>query len=110
MSWITIVAAIIQIFGPYLSDLFKKLMDKWFNKAQTNLAGIDPSTLPPEEAVGKLFDEVENNLPRVAVARRLMLKIMKRISLKHAAKITTGEVVALDAQDMDELNLLNKMI
>lgn len=110
MTWVTIVAAIIQIFGPFLTDLIKKLMDKWFNKAQVNLASVDPATLAPEEAVGRLFSEVEAGLPRVAPARRLMLKIMKRISLKHSASIVKGESVSLDAGDVDELNLLGKIV
>ena len=109
MTWITIFSAIMAVLGPFLADLLKKLMDKWFNKAQTNLAATDPNTLAPEEAVGQLFGEMEANLPRLAPARRLALKVMKRIAIKHAATIVKGEPVTLDAVDMEELNVVGKI-
>lgn len=109
MTWATIIASIIQIFGPFLSDLVKKLIDKWFNKASTKLGATDPTTLAPDDAINMVFGEVEENLPRVAPARRLLLKIMKRVSLKHSAAIVSGQPVSLDAADVDELNLVGKI-
>lgn len=109
MTWTTIITAIIQIFGPFLSELVKNLIDKWFNKASTKLAATDPTTLTPDDAVNTVFSEVEANLPRVAPARRLLLKIMRRVSLKHSAAIVNGQPVTLDASDVDELNLVGKI-
>ncbi len=107
MTWATIITTIMSVFGPFLADLLKKLLDKWLNK--TPPTG-DPSTMAPEAAVGAVFDSAEANLPRVAPARKLLLRMVKRISLKHSAAIVKGEAVTLDQADIDELNLANKFV
>jgi hypothetical protein len=108
MTWAVIFGLIMQIIGPWLIGLIKKLFDKWFAKAESQLSGIDPTVLPPHIAVGKLFEELETVLPKTAPIRKLLLRVVKRISVARADQILTGDikkVTPLTSDEIEELKL-----
>lgn len=106
MTWSVIISILLQIFGPFLVEALKKLFEKWFKKAEKNLTDVDPTNLPPEAAIGKLFDELLTVVPRRQIARRLMVKAMKRAAVYRAGEIMKGDIDQIPSFDQDELDEL----
>lgn len=81
MAWPAIIAAIWGIFGPFVTDLIKKLLDSLFNKATQHLP--DAATFAtPEAAQSALIDKSLAMLPFWAWGRKALVRRMKA----HAAK------------------------
>lgn len=106
MTWLILFQFIMAIFGPYLADLLKKLLERLFK--QTKFSG-SPDGMEPEKAIAKLFDKMEANLPRVAPARRLLIGIMKRQALSRAKEIMTGTKIKLSKSEIKELQLVSQV-
>lgn len=81
MSWMAIITAILQMFGPIIVEWFKKWLDSKFQTAAANMP--PPETFgTPEDAQAALFDRVLANTSRFAVLRRAMLRKMKATAAK----------------------------
>lgn len=107
MTWSILISMIVQFIGPYIAKLLIKLFEKWFKKTEPLLKDVDPNNLPPHVAVKHLFEEMEKGLPRIAPARKLLLRIMKRITASRAdeffAKKDVNEITPLTEDEMTEL-------
>lgn len=95
MTWSILFGLILQFIGPYIAKILVKLLEKWFKKTERQITDIDPNALPPQAAVEKLFEEMETVLPKFAPARKLMLRIIKRVIVPRAKEFFEKKDVAL---------------
>lgn len=104
MSWFSILQMVLTIFGPSLSDFVKRLIDKWFARAEVKLktAG-DPGDMPPNEAIDLFFKEMKAALPKIAPARQLLVALMHRMTLARATEIM-GNFTPLSEQEALEFS------
>lgn len=109
MSWSIIFEVLLKVFGPILGVIVKKLLDKLFSKAKKNLAN-EPVPDNSEEAIKKAFSAAESNLPKIAPARRLLLRRLRAISLKHSDKVVRGEHFELSSDDQEEIKLAGLVV
>ena len=106
MPWGPIILLVIQIFGPVLADLFKKLIERWFNKAAKGL----PAPSKPAD-IGRLFDKAIAQAPKRlrGAPRRALLRLLKGIAMRRADAIfaklqdETHTIPALTKGEMDEV-------
>lgn len=76
MGWSAIIIMLIELFGPLLIEWLKKWLEDRLNKAAASLPAAE-SYGSPELARAALFDEAIAALPRLAFARRALLRRMK---------------------------------
>lgn len=76
MSWMAIIAMLVQIFGPYIAKLFKKWLDKLFNRVAKTLP--HPSTYSSTAAARvALIDAAIEETPIYRPIRRAILRMMR---------------------------------
>lgn len=78
---------LLQLFGPLLVELLKKLLDKWFSKAAARIqarTGV-ASTFETKDSQLELIDETLEIMPRWMVARRAMLHNMREAIVAEQA-------------------------
>lgn len=91
MGWAAIIAAIMQVFGPLLAEWLQKWLDSLLNKSAARLPTLS-SFNTAEAAKGALLDEAISSLPRLAFARRAMLRRMKSMSVNSASDEDVAEL------------------
>lgn len=101
MGWASIVAALLAIFGPLISDWLKECTEEKLSDAADNLP--EPSTFGSEgEATAALFDEAIARLPRLAFVRRAALRRMKAASIVDG-KLRTAPLTAEEIAEARDL-------
>jgi hypothetical protein len=95
MAWAGIIAALIELFGPLLTDWLKSCTEERLEDAAADLPATT-SYANEGEAVGALFDAAIADLPRLAFVRRAALRRMKAASIDgkkmRRAPLTAEEV------------------
>lgn len=98
MGWAAVIAMIIELVGPYLMEWLKQLLERWLSRAAADL----PAPATGGDVVG-LFDAAIDRLPRLAFARRALLRAVKRVAEPRAAALLAGTVGGLTISEMDDL-------
>jgi uncharacterized protein (DUF305 family) len=73
MGWSAIIAAVLQLVGPLLSDLLKRWLDKLLNKVS---AEMTVSSQDAEHETQRLLSAALNATPKVRIFRRALLRSM----------------------------------
>lgn len=73
MSWAAIIAAILQIFGPLISEWLKKWLESRLVKASKTV-GAGADGVDDAARIGALMDAALADTPRVAFARRALIR------------------------------------
>lgn len=97
MGWAAAIAALLEIFGPFLKDLLQKLLDRWLNKAAALLP--EPGTFGSDaDRDVALLEKTLDILPWWMVLRRRavrqMLPVAKSRTLDAEAAGELAEVAA----------------
>jgi len=78
--WVTIIAGLIEVFGPVLADWLKAFLAHLFTRAAAELPA--PETFGgadnADKAHSALCSKALDLLPRRAVGRRLLVRAMRR--------------------------------
>lgn len=89
MGWAAIITLIIELVGPYLMEWLKQLLERWLSRAAADL----PAPATGADVVG-LFDAAIDRLPRLAFARRALLRAVKRVAEPRAESMAHGVSVS----------------
>lgn len=101
MPWSAILAVLLQTILPLLVEWLQKWLESRMKVAAERLPAV--SSYPSNErAVAALFDEVIASVPRRAMGRRLLLKMLKNKAVARADEVVAG-TFELDADEIDEM-------
>ena len=95
MGWASLIAVLLELFGPLLADWLKGCTEERLANAAAALPPAD--TYGSEgEAAAALFDRAIADLPRLAFVRRAALRKAKQVAVQgkkiRRAKLTAAEV------------------
>jgi hypothetical protein len=98
MGWAAIITALVQLFGPILAEWLKKWLDSLLNSAAARVAAPETFTTPAA-ATAAMFDEAVSGLPRLAFARRSLLRRLKAAAMPRAGAVfgAAGAAAAVSA-------------
>lgn len=82
---------LLQLFGPLLVELFRKLLEKWFKKAEKNLKGRVFGS--DKEGQLALLAETKRILPKTA-------RIRRKIIDKMAVSVESGKATDEDTKGL----------
>lgn len=87
MGWAALISSLLEIFGPVLAEWLKRWLDSLLQNSAARLPAAE-SFGSAKAARTALFDEAISSTPRLAFARRGLLRRMKA----HAeVKSLTGD-------------------
>jgi len=93
MGWAAAIAALLQIFGPFLKDLLEKLLDRWLNKAAALLP--EPGTFESDaDRDVALIEKALDVLPWIAPLKRRILLRMLPVAKSRTLDPETAEELA----------------
>jgi len=95
MVWTSLIAVLLELFGPLLADWLKGCTEERLANAAAELPPAD--TYGSEgEAATALFDRAIADLPRLAFVRRAALRRAKAVAVQgkkiRRAKLTAAEI------------------
>lgn len=108
MTWAVIIGLILQILGPILQDILKKLLERWLSRAAESV----PLPTGEEDLSGRLddlFNAAIRAQPYFRFGRRALLRTAKRIALARADAIgavasgNNAPLPVLTADEVDDL-------
>lgn len=111
MPWSLIISGLWVIFGPYITELARLLLDKWFKKAakllpEPSFGGVEEGSA--EYAVRlrncrlELIDKTLEILPWHAKGRKTMLRVMRAaIMMSGLSEIQLNQSWIDDLSDAD---------
>jgi hypothetical protein len=86
MTWAVIIAAILEVVGPYIAKAIQALIAKWLHKGSNGLQ--EPTSFGrPADALAALFDRAIASTPTRAFATRVVLRAARRFACKRAVAI-----------------------
>lgn len=95
MGWASIIAALLEVFGPILQDWLKECTKERLEDAAADLPDVG-SYASEGAAVVAMFDTAIADLPRLAFVRRSALRRMKAASVRDGkmrrAPLTAEEI------------------
>lgn len=102
MTWASIIAALLQTFGPLLTEWLKRWLEDRLKGASAALA--KPATYGPEPALAALFDAAIAAVPRGAFARRALLRRLRAVAVARAEAIVRNDApVALTQTEIEDV-------
>jgi len=95
MVWTSLIAVLLELFGPLLADWLKGCTEERLANAAAELPPAD--TYGSEgEAAAALFDRAISDLPRLAFVRRAALRKAKAVAVQgkkiRRTKLTAAEI------------------
>lgn len=97
MAWITIIAALLTVFGPAISDWLENCTKDRLKEAADSLPA--PSTFASEgAAVAAMFNKAIAALPRRAFLRRKALARMKKAAVVNG-KLRTKPLTSAELKE-----------
>lgn len=100
MGWAALITMLIQVFGPILIEWLKKWLESRLSAAAEKLPAF--ATYGSEhEARDAMFNQAIADLPRLAFARRAMLRRMKAAAA--TAGVTSTDPGRVSSDDLVEL-------
>ena len=95
MGWGAAIITLLQIFGPFVADLLKQLLDRWLNKAAALLP--EPGTFGSDaERDVALLEKTLEIMPRWMVLRRRAVERMLPVAKSRVLDPeTAGELAEL---------------
>lgn len=91
MGWASIIAALIQLFGPALVEWLQKWLDGILKRAAESLPDVTTYAAEPL-AREALFDRAIALTPRFAFARRTLLRRLKTSAILHGYPEAVGHL------------------
>lgn len=76
MGWSLLIAELLKLFGPALTEFVKRLVEALLNRAAARMKPLTEFG-SPEAGRQALFNEAINGLPRFAFGRRSLLRRMR---------------------------------
>lgn len=101
MTWATTIAALLSTFGPMLSEWLKKWLEDRL-KASAALIPAPAAVGNARSGMHVLFDATIAATPRVAFARRALLRRLKAVAVDRADELARGSVTLAPA-DVEEI-------
>jgi dihydrodipicolinate synthase/N-acetylneuraminate lyase len=101
MGWSVLIAALVEVLGPLVADWLKSCGEDRAKRAAERLPAFE-SFASEDAARDALFDEVIADLPRLAFARRGLLRRLKATAAK-AGVTSAGAARPLDPEDAADL-------
>lgn len=99
MSWAPLIIAILQFFGPILVDWLRNWLENRFHNAAGKLPGLGIYN-SEDDAREALFASVLHDLPRHAIARRTMVRMMQRIAARCSVTSKSGNPMSEDEKSL----------
>lgn len=93
MGWAAAIAALLEIFGPFLKELLQKLLDRWLNKAAALLP--EPNTFGSDgERDVALLEKTLEIMPWWMVLRRRAVRQMLPVAKSRVLDLETASDLA----------------
>lgn len=102
MTWTAIITAMLGTFGPLLVEWLKAWLEDKL-KAAAKLIPTPSTVGNPVAGMNLLFDTAIGALPRVAFARRALLRRFKASAVEHAPEFAKGLTVSLSHAEIEDL-------
>lgn len=101
MSWVAIIAAILQVIGPILVEWLRKWLESRLHRAAESLGDMTAFS-SEHEARDKMFDAAIKALPKRALARREFLRRCKTLC-SHYGVTSAGPERAVPESELADV-------
>lgn len=102
MGWSVLIAELLKLFGPLLTDWLKSCTEERLERAAANLPAAE-SFGSEGKAVEALYDEAIDDLPRFAFIRRAALRRMKSAAVTPEGTVRRTPLTASEMREGRDL-------
>ncbi len=103
MNWQSLISAFFAAIGPILSEWLKKWLEGKLSVAGAAFTSAPAAYADPSRAYAALFDSAISDTPRLAFARRSLLRRLKAVAVARAGDFASQPVVALTQTEVDDI-------